>query len=726
MIRLRILVATGLACAIVSGARAGVSERLSELLSAIPPNAVDSGILLDRVLSMVELSRFDGGVDAPSITTSEWRQAYFEMSRAAYESSRWPTLEEMSSDGAGPVRLALLDLSYQRLRDDALASGALVARDQRVSLGSGNPFRTESLFAAASLRERTYHGERISFVLDSRSFVSNRTNATASGIEIDFGDGDGFRAVLFDEEVAVSYASAGEKVIRLRLTEESGEVRNAAFVFNVQSLGTPTPHDTLHITASIPYGGQLGTANAYVYLAEGHSELTNPVIAVEGFDLDNSLDWDDLYALLNQENLLEDLRADGYDAVVVDFTDAVTFIQRNAFTIVELLQQVDSMVEPGTTVALAGASMGGLCSRYALAYMEDHGIEHHVRTFVSFDSPQKGANIPLGIQYWLYFFADDADEAAQLLAILNQPAARQMLAYHYTDPPTAAGAPDALRNQLENELLSLGDYPSQPRLVAVANGSGAQANQGFNAGAQIIQWTYRSPLVDIDGNVWAVPNGNLQRIFQGLIDIFLLPEEVLNVNVIGTAPYDGAPGGYRNSMQQMADVPAPYGDIVALHNNHCFIPTVSALDLDTSDLFYDVADDPDPLAHTPFDAIYFPAANQEHVFITPQNKAWLLDEIEEDPAQVPGDSAFSSLTLSAYPNPAVGAARIRFSLPEAGAVSVAIFDAAGRQVSLLADRPFSAGSHELEWPAATSRSAGVYFVRLRGDGFAQACPVVIR
>src|SRR5690606_38003919 len=388
---------------------------------------------------------------------------------------------ELGAPQGDRFEIAVLDLRYQKLRADALASGGLVAQGHRLTAGAGEPFETVSLFAAACLRNRTYQGEEVVFTLPARSFVSNRT--APERVELDFDDGRGYRAVSFDQEVRISYATAGEKRIRMRLTDASGAVRHASFLFDVQSLGTPAPHDTLQITASIPYGGQFGSARAYVYLADGHTELTKPVIAVEGFDLDNSLDWDDLYALLNRENLLEDLRADGYDAVVVDFDDAVTFVQRNAFTIVELLQQVDSMVPPGTSVALAGASMGGLCGRYALAYMEHNGIEHHVRTFVSFDSPQNGANIPLGIQYWLYFFADDAEEAAQLLALLNEPAARQMLAYHYTDPPTSTGSADPLRAQLHAELQSLGDYPSQPRLVAVANGSGTQANQGFNAGA---------------------------------------------------------------------------------------------------------------------------------------------------------------------------------------------------------------------------------------------------
>ena len=68
--------------------------------------------------------------------------------------------------------------------------------------------------------------------------------------------------------------------------------------------------------------------------------------------------------------------------------------------------------------------MGGLCSRYALAYMESHGIPHRVRTWISFDAPQAGADIPLGLQYWIRFFAGQSADAAAFLQVLGRPAAR--------------------------------------------------------------------------------------------------------------------------------------------------------------------------------------------------------------------------------------------------------------------------------------------------------------
>src|SRR6185436_5669376 len=143
----------------------------------------------------------------------------------------------------------------------------------------------------------------------------------------------------------------------------------------------------------------------------------------------------------------------------LNFTDATVAIEQNGFVVAELVSQVQSLIPPASTVAVVGASMGGLCSRYALAYMESHGIPHRVRTWMSFDAPHAGADIPLGLQYWINFFSSQSADAAAFLAILNRPAAREMLLYHYTTPPGTTGQADAMRAQMLNAFAAAGNYP---------------------------------------------------------------------------------------------------------------------------------------------------------------------------------------------------------------------------------------------------------------------------
>jgi hypothetical protein len=68
--------------------------------------------------------------------------------------------------------------------------------------------------------------------------------------------------------------------------------------------------------------------------------------------------------------------------------------------------------------------------------------------------------------------------------------------------------------------------------------------------------------------------------------------------------------------------------------------------------------------------------------------------------------------LSNYPNPFNAETSIEFTLSEAAAVDVRIFDLIGRQVAQLEKGYREAGTHEIAWKPG-NLSAGLYFVRLK-------------
>jgi hypothetical protein len=720
---------------LVSGAAAGAPgrstapEHLQKALEGLDPAGIPTGILYDRVVPLSRVSECDGGEETPAVGPREWRQMCFEMTKAALVRPAWPPVGEIDAwskemTRVGIVPVAFLNVRYDRIRPGAFEDGTLAVRDGRVVLSKGEPFVTKRLFAVSAMTGYTHRGERVVFSFDRRFYLTNDGDAPRA-LEADFDDGVGWRSVSLGGDETVRYPQTGSKTVRTRMTLESGRILSGGFEFSVEHLQTPLPDDTLGIAAAIPYNSAYGTGEAYVYLAAGHAAIANPVIVVEGFDLDNTMNWDELYQLLNQENLLETLRSLGFDAIVLNFTDATDYVQKNSFVVVELIEQVRALLSPHHDIALVGGSMGALCARYALAYMENQNLPHGVRTYISFDGPQSGANIPLGVQYWLDFFSDLSTDAAFLLSRLDTPAARQLLVYHHTTPPGATGESDPLRAGMLADFAAEGGYPTQPRKVAVANGSGEQANQGFAAGDQIIRYEYSSLFIGITGNVWAVPDAASHMIFNGNIRIFI-PTDQLTVTVSGTRPYDNAPGGRRDSMAQMDATPAQYGDIIALHTHHCFIPTVSALDLATSDLFYDIAGDPNLALLTPFDAVYFPAENQDHMAITPQTAAWLIAELESGVTSVEEEGAPSFLDLtSPLPNPASTTASIRYATGRRGPVEIAVYDVRGRRVATVLDRSDRAPGPGAAEIGVGELPSGVYFVRLRAEGRSLARKLVV-
>lgn len=92
------------------------------------------------------------------------------------------------------------------------------------------------------------------------------------------------------------------------------------------------------------------------------------------------------------------------------------------------------------------------------------------------------------------------------------------------------------------------------------------------------------------------------------------------------------------------------------------------------------------------------------------------------------EGAFESdgLALAApSPNPTARIARLRYALPDARPVRLAVFDVTGREVAVLVDETRAAGSHVAEWDAAAA-APGMYLVRLVAGSEQRTATVVVQ
>jgi hypothetical protein len=84
------------------------------------------------------------------------------------------------------------------------------------------------------------------------------------------------------------------------------------------------------------------------------------------------------------------------------------------------------------------------------------------------------------------------------------------------------------------------------------------------------------------------------------------------------------------------------------------------------------------------------------------------------------------LLLNNYPNPFNPTTTIRYTLPQAGRTTLAIFDCAGREAARLVDGWREAGDHQLTFDG-TGMPSGVYFVKLQvGDDSAVRKMVMVK
>ena len=288
-----------------------------------------------------------------------------------------------------------------------------------------------------------------------------------------------------------------------------------------------------------------GKAIATIKLGEGNTALTRPIIFVDGVDFGEyevidpninkivrygSTGWEnvcqgllskktginELELFENYPNFLNNLLTEqddqgesNYDVILVEFEDGADYIQKNAKLLQKVIERVNDEKLCGYQNLILGLSMGGQVSRFALKYMEQEGIDHQCRQYISFDSPHIYANIPLAVQAFVYSGAHFLDNktAIENWYGLNRPAAIQMLKYnlmgeiesgsiHYSHAnysytldasnlltehleyiPFKSSTPKAneLREQYSVERSSLG-FPEMVEKLAIANGSGIGEN----------------------------------------------------------------------------------------------------------------------------------------------------------------------------------------------------------------------------------------------------------
>jgi len=399
----------------------------------------------------------------------------------------------------GVIPIVIAEMEYQRLSEVAFDHGWLFATPEGIfqQPQSGNIFATErTLTLLVDLP--AYSRGPVRFRLLPSHYLTN-VGSLPGTIRLDFDDGLGWRTVLPGQTIQVNYTGhSGEKHIRLEVVR-GNQVLKSGMKSNpvpcVSEYDDPNPvvpwtttgNPTMPWEISTVVDGVTVKGNAY-YLPSG--PLDKPFIFVEGIDFafdsgpqrNGDFGWCEFtsgmdvpgYAynmLKRMPELLDAIRAKGYDIILLDFHDGATWIQHNSALLRHLIQMVNSVKTGTHQNVVAGASMGGQITRHALTKMEQAGEDHCTRLWISLDSPHTGAYVPLSLQQALFALSKAFYSASDFIEnLLNRPAAQQMLNVQILPQNGAPIFYPPSRNQWYAEIDALG-YPVNCRRVAIANGN---------------------------------------------------------------------------------------------------------------------------------------------------------------------------------------------------------------------------------------------------------------
>lgn len=398
---------------------------------------------------------------------------------------------------------------------------------------------------------------------------------------------------------------------------ESGPVILAAGPREVRPGCAPAPDETW----------ELPNGMAWVYYAGQRQGLTRPVILADGLAAGPStLECSWTWLELGGYPMISEMRRRGLDVILLGFRERSASILENARTAKAAIMRTAAQRAGSAPLAVGGLSAGGLAARYALAEMEFQGIDHQTQVCWSYDSPHRGAWIPISLQAFAHAIRRlDSGFSDQV----NSEAARQLLWRHIGERD-ATPAQDQRRTDFLARLESVGGWPRIPRLIAVANGVSTGAGTGLQPGAIAVEGKGSSvaglrlhiQAPGTDQLVAELPAGGTGR-----------PQPVLTS---GLPDIDAAPGGTLAGFQLLAQklnaLPEWLGYAASAYiASHCFVPVVSALDFSepaTSEDLYAPVAGLDP-SDSGLDEFRCASQNEEHTAITEELVTWLLDRMRD-------------------------------------------------------------------------------------------------
>ncbi|SHI22565.1 esterase/lipase family protein [Streptomyces sp. 3214.6] len=359
---------------------------------------------------------------------------------------------------------------------------------------------------------------------------------------------------------------------------------------------------------------------AWVFPGEGNNgRLVRPVIMADGFNLGRS-ELDKLYqGLEGGFPFVTELRRRGRDVILLGFEERSASILDNAHAVEAAIVRAAAEQFGGARLVVGGFSMGGIVTRYTLARMEAQRMDHRTGLYFSYDSPHRGASIPVGVQAFSYFIPFPNDFAKQM----DSPAARQMLWRHY-DKETGKIGVAKERTDFLAALERLGGWPQIPLRVAVANGRGDGIGLPDVPPGDValrIDRIYPGTTFYTQAQGDDVTVAYLNRRF---------PKAEKTITTSGFPELDGAPGGTLHTYEILAETLRKLGGTVDLrHGEVCFVPSVSAVavrDVERQPDLYTNIDELPP-DESELDEFLCSSTTTAHTAITEELCTWLLDRL---------------------------------------------------------------------------------------------------
>lgn len=464
-------------------------EKIDYLFARFPPLIADAPILNEKSFSLYDLKLLDGSENSPVLESAQFAKVLQGIYQGYLDPLQNPITKNLL-DNKGKRRLISMfsklawmpEEESRTLLGQSIESPLALLGDQfALDANSDQYFQTQAL-AVAGISAKLLRAE-------DKITISTPLGLTevAHSVQLNLGDGEGFRNIQFEDEIKLNFLEGGRKIGILKVVLTSG-VYYARFAFEVEVLNAKAKGIQFNYEYQDP---QSPTLSSFVYGNHGNGKMDKLVLFVEGVDLENAITAEKFFengGINTPGSFIETLRENDYDIGYLDYKEghlnSVLTHERELVRLLKHFNENPDVYEGSNNITIIGVDAGALVARLALSKMEKGECEEHmVRQFISYNGPFQGINMPVGLQFmieslafmsaavdklgnWEFWSFLSRDFDTPLDEFLNSSLFRELLVNHVDNQygPT----PDFLA--LKTELEEWG-FPNKTKNSAIVLGN---------------------------------------------------------------------------------------------------------------------------------------------------------------------------------------------------------------------------------------------------------------
>ena len=285
-----------------SFAQQAMNQCLIDYLANLDKIQVPTGVLIEQGFPMYNLEEYQGQVltDSNKVDAHLFGWLYMGLALGnVNDNTTFPNPQVYASlyadtyTGESNLPIAILNYRYNYIKNDAVQQNLVYINNDKMydtPNRTSSPYGETNLFIASPMMPSSSRAN-VTFSIPSTLYLSNQTVALQT-IQIDLGDGSGYRTVGLGQTTGTNYTSNGEKLIKVQCTLANGQVFESHSVLQVndRTLAASNPQVSSYSPPN-SYNGSPDLTDVSVsgcklsfFLHCPQQGLKKPFIFIEGFN----------------------------------------------------------------------------------------------------------------------------------------------------------------------------------------------------------------------------------------------------------------------------------------------------------------------------------------------------------------------------------------------------------------------------------------------------------